>query len=140
MISWLAITVNLKSVLTKLMLVETVKLRTLGKAAVVVKRVARASCLWSVKPAFNQSFPFWDLLLWGSRPLNTWLWLVSQLKHWTNGPRAQSSEVGNRETSPQGPCLTKQPIKNYRPTLHVLGKGKKLHPTFLWLVSHPIIF
>ena len=40
------------------MLLGTVKLRTLGKAAVVAKRVARASSLQSAEPPFNRSFPF----------------------------------------------------------------------------------
>ena len=40
------------------MLLGTVKLRTLGKAAAVAKRVARASSLRSAEPAFNLSIPF----------------------------------------------------------------------------------
>ena len=40
------------------MLLGTVKLRTLVKVAVVAKRVARASSLLSVEPAFNLSIPF----------------------------------------------------------------------------------
>ena len=40
------------------MLLGTVKLRTLGKASVVVKRVARASSLRSAETAFNLPIPF----------------------------------------------------------------------------------
>ena len=75
-ISCLAITASPESVLGKLILQGTVKLRTPGKVAVVVKRVARASSLPSAEPAFNLSLrnKFFNLfLLWGSRPLNTWL-------------------------------------------------------------------
>ena len=52
------VTASLESVLHKLILLGTVKLRTLGKAAVVAKRVARASCLPSAEPAFNLLIPF----------------------------------------------------------------------------------
>ena len=46
-----------------------------------------------------------------------------------NGHRVQSSG-GGKETSPRSPCLTGQPIKNYGPALHVLGRGEKFHPAF----------
>ena len=39
------------------MLLGTVKLRTLGKATVVARRVTRASSLRSAEPAFNLSIP-----------------------------------------------------------------------------------
>ena len=44
---------SLEFVLSKLILVGTVKLRTLGKAAVVTKRVAWASSFGSAKPVFD---------------------------------------------------------------------------------------
>ena len=85
-ISWLTTTVSPESVLNKLMFLVTVKLRPLGKVAVVVKRVARApifrlrnqlsiSHCWT--SFFITVYSFRNLLLWGFRPLNTWLWLAS---------------------------------------------------------------
>ena len=36
----------------------------------------------------------------------------------------RNHQVWGRETSPRGPCLTEQPIKNYGPALHILGRGE----------------
>ena len=65
-ISWLAITASSESVLSKLMLIGTVKLWTLDKAAVVVKRVARAFSLLSAEPAFNLLLTLFGIFFYGS--------------------------------------------------------------------------
>ena len=100
--SWLATTVSLESVLSKLMLLGTVKLRTLGKAAVVVEKVAKASSLRYSEPAINLPIPF-----------------------------SKSSFMGVQTPEYIAPCLTGLPIKNYGPALHVLGWEGKLHSVFL---------
>ena len=41
-----------------------------------------------------------------------------------------------RETSLRGPCLTGQPIKNYGPALHVLGRGGEA-PLRFSLIGEP---
>ena len=119
-ISWLVITVSLESILSKLRLLGTVKLRTLGKVAVVVKRVARASSLQSAEPAFNLPIPF-------SAPANR-----------NAGPMApECNHPGRgRETSPRGPHLTRQSIKNYGLVFHAFGRGEKAPPCFS-LISEP---
>ena len=127
------ITVSLESVLSKLMLLGSVKLRTLGKAAMMAKRVARASSLRSAEPAFNLPIPFSGSSFMGAQnpeymapigqPIET---LDKELQ------RVVIGGGGDRETPPRGLCLTGQPIKNYGPTLHVMdGGGAKFHPAFL---------
>ena len=59
---------------------------------------------------------------------------IEMLDQWS-----QSAIIGGwgRETSPQGSCLTGQPIKNYSPALHVLGRGRRKVPPCLSLISEP---
>ena len=45
-------------------------------------------------------------------------------------------EGGGRENSPRGPCLTRQPIKNYGSALHVLGR-EKAPPHFFLIGESP---
>ena len=42
-----------------------------------------------------------------------------------------------RETTPRGPCLIRQPIKNYGPALHVLGGVWRKVPLCLSLIGDP---
>ena len=105
------------TVLSKLILVGTVKLRTLSKAAVVAKRVAKASSLRSAEPAFDLPIPFSGSSFIGVQtpeymaPIDQ---PAETLDQWPN-----SVIIGGREAPSRGPCFT------------VLGTGEKLHPAFL---------
>ena len=95
-------------------MVGTVKLETLGKAAVV----ARASSLRSDYSVFRGSsfrgVQTPDYMAPIGQPIET-------LNQW---PHTIIIGVG-RESPPRGPCLTGQPIKNYGLGLNVLrGEGK----------------
>ena len=89
-------TVSPESVLSKLMLLGTVKLRTIGKAAVVAKRVVKASSLRSAEPAINLSFSFSGSSFMGAQHLNTW---PANRNTGLMAPE-RNHRGGGRETSP----------------------------------------
>ena len=135
LISWLAITASPDPVLSKLMLLGTVKMRTLGKVAEVAKRVARVPSLPSAEPAFNQFqslYSFFGIFFYGGP--DPWIhgsdWpakrnagpMVTERNHWGWG----------RETSLQGPCITGQPIKIYGHALRLWQEGDSALLLFDW--------
>ena len=123
-ISWLAIIASPESVLSKLMFLVTVKLRTLGKVAVVAKRAARA-------PVFHR----WNQLsisLCGTSFFSPCLLFSESSFMGVQTPECialidqpiETLDQWSQSTiTPWGPCLTRQPIKNYGPALHILGRG-----------------
>ena len=125
----MAITVNLESVLSKLMLLGTVKLRNLGKVAVGAKRVARASCFPSAEPAFNLSIPFSESSFMGVQTPE-YLALIGQpiemLDQWQ--PRT-IIEVGQRNLTPRA-VFNRTANQKLWPCIARLGQGAKAPSSF----------
>ena len=106
------------------MLLGTVELRTLGRAAVVAKRVARASSLQSTEPAFNLSIPFSGSSFIGVQTPEYMTPIGQPIETLDQWPPSVIIGWGG-ETPPRSPCLTGEPIKNYGPCIARLG-----HPAF----------
>ena len=110
------------------MLLGTVKLRTLGKVAVVAKRVARASCLPSAEPAFNLPIPFSESSFMGVQTPE-YVALFGQptemLDQWL---QSEIIEVGGN-LAPK-PVFNRTANQKLWPCIARLGQGEKLHPAF----------